>query len=321
VNFERELSRLLGVPEEATTAGWMNHKLCPFCRNKKGKFGVNLGLLRYHCFRCGEKGGLEYLLKFLGIRLLAPLQRRRLSKVVVAPSFASLALGAMGWVRLPSPHVGLTGRLVETYLRGRGVDLDLWEVGVCEDTRLAGRAVFMFRTAGEPIYYQARIVVGGVKTKVLNPKPGEGCHRDRAVWGRDYWRSGMTLIVCEGTFDAIAATDLDAKRLGTCLMGKECSLERMKTWTEMGVQDVAVLLDQDAEKWAAKLAVQADDFGFRVRLCEWPATLKDQDPSAIGPDGCAALLDKAVPFGPVQRIRALGLVARLSQREQRLGST
>lgn len=46
---------------ENVTHGWINIQ-CPFCYDPKNHLGINLESTKYHCWVCGAKGNLEYLL-------------------------------------------------------------------------------------------------------------------------------------------------------------------------------------------------------------------------------------------------------------------
>lgn len=48
---------------ENVTVGWINLEVCPFCMNSNYHCGVNLKSGGFHCWVCGEKGGLWKLLK------------------------------------------------------------------------------------------------------------------------------------------------------------------------------------------------------------------------------------------------------------------
>jgi hypothetical protein len=319
VNLREELGARLGTGT-TTDKGWDNYKICPFCYNRNEKFGVHQTLLRYRCFRCGESGSLRFLLSHLGIDVVGPLKLRR-RKVEKPSPFLSLGLDALGWHRLPCPEVGVVARAVEGYVRGRGVDLDLWEVGVCTAPDLFGRAVWLFRTAGEPVYFQARATdLTPSKRKAINPKPGAGCSRDRAVLGRDLFRPGMTLVAVEGPFDAAAVTDLERGRLGSPLLGNTASAERLQVWREMGVKEVVVMLDPEAEREAYDLVLKLDSEGFTASVVEWPesfrSTEEKMDPSSIGPITCQRLLDQVESLTPARKLLLRGAASQCEQQSR-----
>lgn len=58
---------------ENVSVGWTNIEVCPFCMNSNYHCGVNLKSGGFHCWVCGEKGGLWKLLKemecFQGINI------------------------------------------------------------------------------------------------------------------------------------------------------------------------------------------------------------------------------------------------------------
>lgn len=306
------VSETLGPWDDDVSRGWYNFR-CPLptCAHKsKKKFGVNPSTGRAVCFRCGTSLGLYELLTLLQI----PFSRLKGESVQIyrprAESARDKWRGASpvnldGWLRLPSPEAGITGGRVTEYLEGRGVDLSLWECGLLERDSYLGRAVMLFRQDNVPVYFQARAVRETSGLKVISCPPGEGLQPLECWYGHDLWYPGAVLVVTEGPFDAIAATDLSRGRVGTCLMGKNLGPFRPRLWKERGVQWVVVMLDADAPKEAVKLACKIHDLGFDTSLVRWDGYTKRADPSSVGAARCQKLIDRAVRLTTANRVRLL----------------
>ena len=307
---QEKIAKRLSFTRENSN-GWYGYKLCPYCKTDKEKFGIQWTVQRYHCFRCGQSGSLNQLLRYLGIPLLV----KRVTQPERTRTRVSTALDLekLGWVRLTGREQGSPGREVSAYLRSRGVDLELWEVGLCP-RELYGRAVWLFRTAGVPVYYQARRVVLDVGPKTLNPPPGVGCHPDHALLGFDLWRPGFELVLVEGPFDAAAATDLSRNRLAVPLLGKQLSREKLLALKNLGVDRVTCFLDSDAQDFQALLALQLSKAGLTTSYVRWIG--HEGDPSSLGAEKCQHLLDLSVGVTPASRLRLLAFAAPLVRRKR-----
>ena len=311
------LATVLGEPD-LPDKEWVNFK-CPYCGLRR--FGVSVKERRAWCFRCQKSPDLAKLVRDAGLPpsvLLgldaqegrwAGAKRRRAGRGKGERREVSL----VGYERLdPSKDQGPGARRILEYLSSRHVDPRSWEVGISDDDRLVGRAVFIYREYGRPVYWQARAVLGkGIKT--VNPAEGECWPRGEVLFGHDLLEEGMSLAIGEGPFDGVAMTDLSRGILGTCLLGKNISRWQVALMKKRGVNRVYVALDRDAELTAVKLACSLMDAGFpKVFVIDWRGRPWD-DPSEAGPSGCRVLLDAADEEGPLNRASRVRLLSRGSR--------
>jgi hypothetical protein len=196
----------------------------------KERFGVNVGEGRCYCFRCEKRISIPSFLKSLGLSpgsflasagvdgrepALSRLSARKGKEDPLPVSFDNYQrIGVHG------EDSGPTEDIIREYLQGRGIDLDLWEVGMSDDDDLAGRAIFLFRENTIPVYFQARDVTGRSYIKTVNPPSGTGWPRSEVFFGFDLLQDGMSVAIGEGPFDGCALTDIENGILGTCLLGK-----------------------------------------------------------------------------------------------------
>ena len=311
-----ELQRKLSQCRQ-TESGWSNYKLCPFCKSAKFKFGVHVQQSRFYCFKCGASGSLEHLCQELGVPFKETRKAKPLTNAALTANQSVIDLAALKWKRLPVLNPSDTEQAISAYLANRNVDLQLWEVGVSCTPRLYGRAVWLFRTCGVPVYYQARAVVGPQEPKTLNPPPGVGCKRDQANLSHDVYKTGYEIVLCEGPFDAVSVTNTAAKRVGVPLLGKTLSEAKLNALSDMGVRKVAVFLDSDASDYQAKACIAAYDYGFEVSYVDWLD--RKGDPSSIGAEASQTMLNNATLVTPATRLRLLSCASRL-ERQRRLSA-
>lgn len=291
---------------EIRPSGWVDFKNCPFCGSQKRKFGIDSRSGICSCFRCGTTASYSVLLKTLGLLELQGKQIVPVGLLLAKKVEEFTPIDLKAWTPILEAQHTHTGKELLRYALERHVDPELWEVGLMEnDDQHLGRLAFLFREYGVPVYYQARAVLGSQHPKTLNPPAGVGYPRNQAFFGHDLWEPGMTLVVSEGPFDAVACTDLEEGYLGTCLLGlSRASPSTLaikpdllpSQWVSnarrLGVERVVVFLDRDAQVQASHLAIATYKAGFRTWLVEWPKTGKKKDPSELGPDGSLYALSR-----------------------------
>lgn len=230
---------------------------CPFCPLKgrgpdRGHhLGINLGKKKFHCFRCGTGGSLEYLHKLLGIEVTASIPdtlelRRRLfslgtSQVEVAAEAA-----------LPDDYVEVTPNTIAYYYittpkpDGRGMapdDIAHYRLGYGL-RKLRGRIIVPTFTAGRCVYWVAR-KYSGKGPPYLNPSSPRKWH----IFNLDRVENEYSeVIICEGVFSAWAAG-----RNAVATLGKDFTREQVNLLSLAQFERYYVAYDDDAREEALDL--------------------------------------------------------------------
>ncbi len=311
--YKRIAQALKQKPPHRTDREWVNFT-CPYCGAKE-RFGVNLTQGRCYCFRCLESPFLVSFLRSLGLTGLGVLRTRkdpseRFRRKSKKPTYREVSLKnyrrlspSKEWTEDP----GYVVKTITHYVESRHVDLSLWEVGISDDEELFGRAIFIFRQDGVPVYYQAREVIGNSGIKTVNPGHDEAWPKSEVLFGFDLLQEGMSVAIGEGPFDAVALTDLENSILGTCILGKTSLSDALVgLLNEKKVPCVYLALDSDAESDSSQMALQLLDKGqFQVRVVQWQNIEVAGDPSELGPTWCRLLLAQAVSFTKSNRWQML----------------
>ena len=233
---------------------------CPKCEHHKKKLSINLEKGYFKCWVCDWSGRNLYKIikrygnyqqkqkwrslthqveinnfaeKLFGIKL--PPEKEQ--KIDLLPAFISLANK-----KLPS-----TANRALNYLESRGItkkDILKWKIGYCVDGEYAGRIIVpSFDLDGDINYYIGR-TYSDDWPKYTNPKVLKNI-----IFNHLYLDFDEDLVIVEGVFDAIKASDNSVPLLGSTLT------ERSKLFMEIVKNDTAVYLalDSDVEKKTNKL--------------------------------------------------------------------
>lgn len=175
---------------------------CPFCTDRRFRFGLNTQLGHGHCFNCDRK--------FRGTAIIALQQHLRLGRWLQPTPVNMLKRPESEVVRLPEGFEKLGGggndhwtRRAYRYLRRRGVSrsqMVRFKIGFTETGRYSYRVVF-------PIYYRGRLE--GFVTRAILPDVDpkyKNSVGDKAIWGLPRKRSerSETAVLLEGVLDAAA---------------------------------------------------------------------------------------------------------------------
>lgn len=320
----RAISDVLHADPRYPTREWVNFD-CPYCGAKE-RLGVCVNQARVWCFRCSANPAFTEFLRslglspalLLGLKAPTPLEsvQDRLRPRDKKGDASPLDLEGYERLRAHGEAPGKVAEKVRSYLKGRNVDLETWEVGISTDARLLGRAVWMFREFDVPVYFQGRAVVGSQVPKTINPRAGEGWPRGEVLFGHNLLEYGMRVAIGEGPFDAVALSRLDDGLLGTCLLGKNITPWQLNLLRERGVETVYLVLDQEETATTAKLAGRLSDEGFDVWVPDWAGYPDLADPSSIGPDECTTLLATSSRLDRRSRLR-LALAGSRTSSERR----
>ena len=233
---------------------------CPKCEHHKKKLSINIEKGYFKCWVCDWSGRNLYKIikrygnyqqkqkwrslthqveinnfaeKLFGIKL--PPEKEQ--KIDLLPAFISLANK-----KLPS-----TANRALNYLESRGItkkDILKWKIGYCVDGEYAGRIIVpSFDLDGDINYYIGR-TYSDDWPKYTNPKVLKNI-----IFNHLYLDFDEDLVIVEGVFDAIKASDNSVPLLGSTLT------ERSKLFMEIVKNDTVVYLalDSDVEKKTNKL--------------------------------------------------------------------
>lgn len=240
---------------------------CPFCRHKF-KVYVNVMHGIFHCFRCGESGSVDRLISYTPNRM----------NVEVAETIKPLPTDTV----MPGTLVDLHGLDSEhpalKYLSRRKFDPvelnDVFGVRYCETGRVfAGRydttntLIFPMWMNNRIIGWQSRLLYDPDKLTesememmgipqdedgdwVKPPKywTSPGLEKGRILFNYDWASTSDVVVICEGTFDAMAVGKCGVATLGKGVTEMQARL--IKTYWKAAV----ILLDPgDAEEEMVKL--------------------------------------------------------------------
>lgn len=242
---------------------------CPYC-HKSDKLYLNPALGTYLCFRCGETGGLANLLGIID----------ELNKVVVKPEYAPMP----EHVEMPGNLVDLRELATEhpaiRYIKGRNFDPielnDVYGVRFCSTGKTFAH---IYNTSNSLIFpmWMHQKLVGWQSRLLYTPdqmtddecaqmnfakdsdgdwiKPPKywtapGMPKGQIFWNFDWASQSEVVVVCEGTFDAMAVG-----RSGVAALGKGITEYQMRLISISPVWKVAVLLldPGDADKETNKM--------------------------------------------------------------------
>jgi hypothetical protein len=220
---------------------------CPFCGNARANFELNMVKGVFHCWVCGESGGVRWLLQKLGIKYSGELPAYR-KPVEKKPE-------AAGELKLPEGVVAIGQgdeftKLTE-YLDSRGItkeDIKTYEILWW---KAAGRVLFPFRnSAGNLIFWTARTIYKHIRPKYLHATVSKA---NRIITYYGHGEDDSVFIV-EGVFDGLCLNKMGKTVI--ILMGSEIS-DTLKEYLRASKKDVVLVLDQD---------VAAKQMGYQMEL-------------------------------------------------------
>lgn len=238
---------------------------CPFC-HKADKLYLNPALGTYLCFRCGETGGLSNLLGIVD----------ELNKATIAvPEYAPMPTNVempgtlVALVDLPEDHPAIR------YIKRRGFDPaelnDVFGVRLCTNGRTfahiyntTSSLIFPIWMHGKLVGWQSRLLytpdemtdqeceqMGFAKDSdgdwIKPPKywTAPGMPKGQILFNYDWAVKSEVVVICEGTFDAMACG-----RSGVAALGKGITEYQTRLIANTMQWKVAVLLldPGDADK-------------------------------------------------------------------------
>jgi hypothetical protein len=279
---------------------------CPYCEFRSGSpdTGKNLWVNPvkrsasgvkgcFQCWRCGWKGDVNRLLKFLNL----PEEGREehvdnLDDHVQQPLFTWARTGAQSSTHRPlsfasdllsdtfplAPNKPSSGPALE-YLGRRGFDWPMlapYEVRYAFSGKYWGRIIIPCFEDGKLVYFTARTTQGEDKWKYLNPpKDIVPIGRENVVFNIDSLEPGQPCIIVEGQLNAMIL----GLRAVACL-GKQVTEVQIAKLIAKGCSEYICGLDDDA--WEQNIALAKTLAGrtkAKVTLVEWP---RGQDAVDLG---------------------------------------
>jgi DNA primase len=245
---------------------------CPFCRNTKANFEVNLAKQAYHCWVCGNGGGLAQLL----FKLQIEYQIRQIPKeekvVESADKACELPEGC-----LPINHNLTNVDIVLRYLKSRGIDeADVQRYGIMW-WEPQSRIMFPFRNElGNLIFWTARTIYKNARSKYIHADVSKS---DKVIIYNGNSEDKSVFLV-EGVFDAIRLNKMGKTTI--VLLGTEIS-QKLTEFCRIKDYSVVLCLDNDASKkeWNYEASLKRELGEGKVRAIYLP----EKDVAEIGLQG------------------------------------
>lgn len=254
---------------------------CPFCRHKF-KLYVNVLNGIFHCFRCGEAGSIDRLIEYKPAHVVHEVVQEK-----PLPSDCVLPGTLLELHTLESEHPAIK------YIVRRGFDPmelnDVFGVRYCQagetfaqkyDT--TNSLIFPMWFKNKLIGWQSRLLYDPDKLTdaecgmmgmpqdedgdfVKPPKywTSPGLPKGRILFNYDWAQTSDVVVVCEGTFDAMAVGKCGVATLGKGVTEQQAELLK-SLW-----KVVVILLDPgdaDAEMKALQMRIEGSALAVRVDL-------------------------------------------------------
>jgi DNA primase len=270
-----ELEQNLGQSKHTSNSNYAF--TCPKCKQLnqlheyKKKLEIDIISQRFNCWICGFKGkSLSSLYKSL------KLDTSNLEKFVTINQKEIVT--KLPQILLPNEFKLITdypNKKFKQYLDNRNIteiDCYKYQIGYCETGYFKNRIIVpSFDTCGNLNNFVARTILDDKITwNYLKPK---GVDEDNIINFELLINWNKPVILCEGSFDAIAIGDNAVP-----LFGKNISSKLLQNLLRDSVEKIYICLDKDALKSSIRIIQSLRSFGKNVYFVE----LNDKDPSEIG---------------------------------------
>ncbi len=251
------LKEVLGLFNREGTRQLLFH--CPKCNHHKKKLSLNLEKGYFKCWICDWSGKSLYrIIKTYG-DYRQKQDWRRINHQTEINDFSEKLFGvptadAPSPVMLPETFTSLVGSSGNSismrplnYLKSRGVkeeDIYRWKIGYCYEGKYAGRVVFpSFNIEGNLDYFVSR-TFNNNWIKYMNPPS-----KKNIIFNELYINFEQDLVIVEGVFDAVKASDNAVPLLGSTLT------EDSRLFKKIVENDskVFLALDSDASRKSDKI--------------------------------------------------------------------
>lgn len=239
---------------------------CPFCHHHKKKLEINLESEKWHCWTCDAKGTK---IKSLLRKLHVDSKNLKVIDDIYGDDYVFKTEDEVEIeLRLPTEFVSLAikdttfnplYKRVMYYLQKRGItecDIIRYNMGYCRTGRYAGRVIIpSYDENGKLNYFIARTVFEDEPHSYKNPPVSKNVI---ALANQINWNEPIT--ICEGIFDAMSI-----KRNAIPIFGKFISKKLMAFIFKMGVTEINIMLDADAQKEALYYTNYFSSQGIRTK--------------------------------------------------------
>jgi len=287
------VNNVIGVGKATSGANYSYH--CPFCNHRKPKLEINFreneeGLNNWHCWVCNRKGK-----KLITLFKAVDAPQHRIDELgsYVKISFHDKNSVQEDSLSLPKEYQPLyqadtkniSVRQALRYLKERGIsptDVARYQLGFCETGRYKNMIIIpSFDEHGTINYFVGRNFGPGT-VKYKNPSFSKNIVPFELMIN---WES--PIVLCEGTFDAMAI-----KRNAVPLLGKTLPEKLLKKIVSSKVKQVFIALDSDALKQALSYCQTLLNHGKEVFL----VNMDEKDPSELGFENFTKLLHNSTPL-------------------------
>jgi DNA primase len=287
------VNNVIGVGKATSGANYSYH--CPFCNHRKPKLEINFreneeGLNNWHCWVCNRKGK-----KLITLFKAVDAPQHRIDELgsYVKISFHDKNSVQEDSLSLPKEYQPLyqadtkniSVRQALRYLKERGIsstDVARYQLGFCETGRYKNMIIIpSFDEHGTINYFVGRNFGPGT-VKYKNPSFSKNIVPFELMIN---WES--PIVLCEGTFDAMAI-----KRNAVPLLGKTLPEKLLKKIVSSKVKQVFIALDSDALKQALSYCQTLLNHGKEVFL----VNMDEKDPSELGFKDFTKLLHNSTPL-------------------------
>ena len=227
------------------------------------KFGINLGLNRTNCFRCGEHPSAVDLVMYLeGLEKYTDVVRFLENEQFSGYVFKEEAFELKGRKELYLPEgfkllnqgTSTLAKSARAYVKRRGFDIDTvskmgWGYGT--KGKYFGYLIIPFHEKGQLTYFNARLFIGN-GPRYNNPDTSEsGLGKSFIIYNKDALEMYKTVFICEG---AINAQTMGER--GIASGGKAISRYQINEIIKSPVERIIILFDPDAKHNAIDLALK-----------------------------------------------------------------
>lgn len=253
---------------------WMKSR-CPFC-GKEMKFGINLGLNRTNCFRCGEHpSAVDLVMHLEGLERYTDVVRFLENEQFSGYIFKEEKIELRGKRDLYLPEGfkllnqgdSTLAKMARAYVTKRGFNVeDLSKRGWGYGTKgkYFGYLIIPFHEKGQLTYFNARLFIGN-GPRYNNPDTSEsGLGKSFILYNKDALEMYKTVFICEG---AINAQTMGER--GIASGGKKLSRYQINEMIKSPAEKFIILLDPDAYKEAIDLALKLVQYK-KVKVVKLP---------------------------------------------------
>lgn len=252
-------------------------RVCPFCHNQKWNFQCNLDKDVYHCWPCGAKGKVTFLLKRNGITV----DRTNWQSSTVVDKTVNKEQ-----VQLDA-FVSIDYFAYKTFLHSKGLshnDVTEYNLLTANSGRYANKLIIPLYEGTKLVYFVARDLFQ--KGRYYNPVVDKKSILPYYLGTKNR----MRLYLCEGAFDSISCNKLGYS--STPLLGSNLSKLQIAKIKDFGFSEVVVCLDGDLKEKAIKIYQMLVLSGIKTSVVWFDVMDEPNELYSVDKEYLDALLDK-----------------------------